>query len=681
MTLLRQALLSLIALAAFSFAAFAGSSPAYVSDRVTARLITAENGVAPGAQVVSAALEVTLAEGWKTYWKSPGAVGYPVSIDWAGSVNLKDHELLWPAPTRFEAFDIENYGYEKAVTYPIKLMVDSADDALVLSARVNMLVCADLCVPEDFSLSLVLPTGTAIDRDAATLIAQAANKIPIPADASDIVIDAASLDLDAKRVELALSSANAFSSLSVIPDLGPDAAFGPPQIALQDGGSKATVGFDILSAPDAPPPLEFVVTDGARAAAFAPATSGSIQQTTTDAPGILWFFLLAFIGGVILNVMPCVLPVLSIKFTSVLKAGAQSPARVRSGFLMSALGVMAFMWALALTLIAIRAAGGPVGWGIQFQNPYFLTIMTAIVTLFAANMFGLFEIALPQSWNTKMADAGSAGSLRGDFAIGALAAVLATPCSAPFLGTAVTFALAGSALQTVVIFTALGLGLALPYLAVAVWPQTVRALPKPGKWMGTVKWVMGLLLAATALWLVSVLIGVIGWTAALIVAALLLGAVIAVAFAPRARAGISAAIIACALVVPAASTPPAQLVEEATSNWRTLSPNSISGWVVEGRVVFVDVTADWCLSCKANKALVLDRAPVAGMLASDGIIAMRGDWTRPDEGILTYLKENGRFGIPFNIVYGPGAPKGIALPELLTKDAVIDAINKASGAG
>lgn len=678
MILLRQFLLTLALLTAFAGSAFSASSPAYVSERITARLITAENGVAPGAKVISAGLEVVLADGWKTYWKSPGAVGYPVSIDWSGSTNLSGADLLWPAPTRFEAFDIENYGYENAVTYPIKLMVENADDALILTGHVNMLVCADLCVPEDFQLSLVLPTGTAIDRDAAALIAAAASAVPVSSEASDIVIEAAALDLERKSLALELSSTAAFKALSVIPDLGADASFGAPDISITKGGQAATVRFDVLSAPDAPPPLELVVTDGARAASFTPDTTGAVQDTQTGT-GLAWFFLLAFIGGVILNVMPCVLPVLTIKFASVIKAGDQTATRVRSGFLMSALGVLAFMWVLAAVLIGIRAAGGSVGWGIQFQNPYFLTIMATIITLFAANMFGLFEIELPQSWNTKLASTGGGGGLGGDFAIGALAAVLATPCSAPFLGTAVTFALAGSALQTVAIFTALGLGLALPYLLVALWPQAVRALPKPGAWMNTVKWVMGVFLAATALWLMSVLVGVVGMTAALVIAALLIAALIALWVRPKAKAALVAVAVACALLVPALTEPPAPPVQVASSTWGAFSPNNISGWVTEGRVVFVDITADWCLSCKANKALVLDRAPIAEALGSDYIIAMRGDWTRPDDVILNYLQENGRYGIPFNIVYGPGAPKGIALPELLTTEAVLDAINKAGG--
>ncbi len=681
MVLLRQICLGFAALILMSVTAMAASSPAYVSERITARLITAENGVATGAESISAALHVELADGWKTYWRSPGAVGYPVEIDWTGSANLKDSTLMWPAPKRFSAFEIENYGYEHAVTFPIKLQMETPGETLVAKGTFNLLVCAELCVPEIFELTVVLPPGNAIDRSSGALIADAVNTLPVDGAVSDIKIEATSLDLDAARLAIALRSEAPFNGLSVIPDLGLDGAFGPPKIALNEGGKSATVSFEILGAPADPPPLELVVTDQTRAAAFVPELGGIVETDSGTASNLGWFFLLAFVGGVILNFMPCVLPVLTIKFASVLKAADQSPARVRTGFLMSALGVLAFMWVLASILLGIRAGGGAIGWGIQFQNPYFLITITAIITLFAANLFGLFEISLPQSMNTKLAGTGTNGSLLGDFSIGALAAVLATPCSAPFLGTAVTFALAGSSVQTMVIFTALGLGLALPYILVAIWPSSVGLLPKPGAWMNQLKWVMGALLIATAIWLLSVISGVIGPFAMALTAACLVGAVLVLAIlrSGKTRIALVAATLGIALGLPAAITRPTAPAVSTDAGWVAFGPDDISTLVAEGKTVFVDVTADWCLSCKANKALVLDRSPVADLLTQDDVVAMRGDWTRPDETILSYLKANGRFGIPFNIVYGPTAPNGIPLPELLTSAIVSKAFEDADG--
>jgi len=563
------------------------------------------------------------------------------------------------------------------VTFPLRLELEAPGEAVILKTAVNMLVCADLCVPEQFDLSLVLPKGTQIDRDAGALIAQAAQTIPVPGAASDISVSAA-LQADAARLEVVATSETAFGDISVIPDMGLDASFGPPDITLSDGGKTALVGFDVLAAPESPPPLQLVVTDGPRAASFAPELSDAVSPPVATS-GIAWFFLLAFIGGVILNVMPCVLPVLTIKFASALKARDQSPARVRTGFLMSALGILAFMWCLALVLLAVRAGGGSIGWGIQFQNPYFLTVMVSIVTLFAANLFGLFEINLPQSWNTKMAGSGENKGLGGDFLTGALAAVLATPCSAPFLGTSITFALAGSAVQVMVIFTALGLGLALPYLLVALWPQTVRALPKPGAWMNTIRYAMGLLLLGTALWLLSVIFGVSGGTATAMIAGAMVAMLAVLALLPNGRALAVAGLAAAALVVPFAAPAPAPLAVQADSSWTAFAEPQIAQEVSAGRVVFVDITADWCLTCKANKSLVLDRPVIVEALGATDVVAMVGDWTRPDDAILSYLKQNGRFGIPFNIVYGPGAPEGIALPELLSKDAVLDALAQARG--
>ncbi len=668
----------MICLLVTAVAAHAGSSPAYVSDRITARLITAENGVAPEAKSISAAIEVTLAEGWKTYWRAPGAVGYPMELDWSGSVNLSDHELLWPAPKRFSAFEIENYGYESAVTFPLRLALDTPGDDLILKTDINMLVCAEICVPELFTLSMVLPKGTQIDRHAGALIAEAAARVPLASDLSDIAVTSAALQSERSVLEVVVESDTPFRDPSVIPDMGLDASFGPPDIAITNGGKTAHVRFDVLATPETLPLLQLVVTDGARAARFAPELGDQISAPPAS-NGLAWFFLLAFIGGVILNVMPCVLPVLTIKFASALKARDQSPGRVRAGFLMSALGVLSFMWALALVLLAIRAGGGSIGWGIQFQNPYFLTAMVTIVTLFAANLFGLFEINLPQSWNTKMAGNGASKGLGGDFWTGALAAVLATPCSAPFLGTSITFALAGSAMQVLVIFTALGLGLALPYLLVALWPQAVRALPKPGAWMNKVRIVMGLLLLGTAVWLLSVILGVTGGAATALIALLLLGMLAVLAFSSKARPLAIAGLAAAALIVPMVTTAPAPTAMAANSDWVAFAPEQIAAEVNSGQVVFVDITADWCLTCKANKSLVLDRDAIVEALGAEDVTPMIGDWTRPDETILSYLKEHGRYGIPFNIVYGPGAPDGIALPELLSKESVLDALAKARG--
>ncbi|RLJ58833.1 suppressor for copper-sensitivity B [Litoreibacter meonggei] len=660
--------------------ALAATSIAYQSERMTARLITAENAVTPSAGTVSAALQIELAEGWKTYWEAPGAVGYPPDLDWSGSANVAGSELLYPAPTRFEAFDIENYGYAKEVTFPIQLMLEEVGSTVVMNVSVNVLVCAELCIPEMFDLSVTLLRGEGgIDATSAATIAAAAAKVPTPLEDASMRNARFWLSADNSELQVAVDSSNAFGNqLQIFANMGSDASFGAPEFTLSGDRKTLVATLPVLSMPPKFEPFEVTLTDGDRAASFIADTPSASSLIKGGAASVWSIALIALLGGLILNIMPCVLPVLTIKFASALKSSDQTAARIRAGFIVSALGILAFMWALAAVLLTIRAGGGQIGWGVQFQNPVFLGLMITLITAFAANMAGMFEITLPQRLNTSMARMEHGSGLLGDFATGAFAAVLATPCSAPFLGTAVTFALAGSGFEAMVIFTALGLGLASPYLAVALRPSLVQALPKPGPWMVRVKWVMAALLALTALWLASVLAQVAGWRVVLVLVALL-GAALAAMMLPRERRLGSlapAALLFAAVMVPVVLRPAPQALEQ-SADWATFDEAAIATSVSNGEVVFVDITASWCLTCKANKARVLDRDPVAGMLVNDGVTAMRGDWTQPNPVILDYLKANGRFGIPFNKVYGPGAPQGIALPEFLTKDAVLDALEAA----
>ena len=391
--------------------------------------------------------------------------------------------------------------------------------------------------------------------------------------------------------------------------------------------------------------------------------------------------LVAFLGGLILNVMPCVLPVLSIKLASVITGRDKSGGEIRARFLASAVGVMAFMWVLAAATFGLRQVGVTVGWGLQFQNPGFLALMVVILSIFAANMLGLFDISLPSRMQTRLADSGARRGYGGDFATGAFAAMLATPCSAPFLGTAIAFALTGGIVDIGVVFTGLGLGLATPYFAVAAYPRLALIAPKPGRWMIVLKVVLGLLLLLTAAWLVWVLSGVAGpvsvsVTVGLVIA--LIGLLTVKRVPPVARwAGI--AVLAVAPIYAAGQFADQDgAVREAGTEWINFDRAAIARHVSRGETVFVDVTADWCLTCQANKVLVLDRDPVVEALAADGVIAMRADWTRPDEEISRYLAAFDRYGIPFNAVYGPGAPEGIVLPELLNAEVVMEALREAA---
>lgn len=667
----------------------AAVSEIHTSPTVKARIITAENGISAGVRSVSAALDLELRAGWKTYWRSPGEVGFPPEIDWSTSENVKEVEILWPAPKRFRAFGIENFGYEKEVALPLRITLQRPGEAVMLRAAVKLLVCSDICVPEIFELSINLHNGDGIDAQSATRIADFAGKVPADGSTSGLSVTAAAISEDTSALVLTARSETGFSTPDIFPELGPEVAFGAPDIRLSDGRRALWASVPILSAGPTLPELRVTITDGTLAATQTPGLIENLPKPPFTlrkaAPRLGDLFaitLVAFIGGLILNVMPCVLPVLSIKLSSALKSGNQTQARIRSGFLASALGVLAFMWALTAITLLLRSLGLSVGWGLQFQNPSFLSVMFLILALFAANLFGMFEINLPSSLQTRLARADGVPGHIGDFATGAFAAVLATPCSAPFLGTAIAFALAGRGIDILLIFTALGLGLAAPYLLVAAYPKLVSRMPKPGPWMIWIKVLLGALLALTALWLLWVLVGAAGIRSAMLVTVGTLVLVAGFSFGRfHGRIGMAAAaLLAIAVFVgpgfltaPAPATPPVN-----ATTWITFDRAEIARLVSTGETVFVDVTADWCLTCKTNKALVLDRDPVASALAVPGVVPMQADWTRPDEQISRYLESFGRFGIPFNAVYGPAAPDGIVLSELLRSEEVLAAIEQAS---
>ncbi len=663
----------------------AASTDTYENTAISARLISVENGVATNSGTLSLGLDIKLAEGWKAYWRSPGEVGLPPEISWDGSTNLATAQILWPAPERFTAFGIENFGYNKRVVLPIQAVLETAGQAVELQAGVTLLTCSTVCVPHDFNLALTIPAGAGIDAASAALISEFAERVPLGPDAADIEVETAVIADGALYVTA--RSANAFVNPDVFPEMGPTFTFGKPDIRTNSAGTELWAKLPLLASEEQLPLLQVTVTDGSRAVTAMPEWSNTVPDAPfelvanlPDLAQILAIAAFALLGGLILNVMPCVLPVLSIKLTSVLNHGDKPSHEVRNGFLMSALGVLVFMWVLSAGILVLQSVGITVGWGLQFQNPVFLTIMFLVLTVFAANLFGIFEISLPSGLQSRLARSSGRDGYIGDFATGAFAAVLATPCSAPFLGTAVAFALSGRPIDVIIVFTALGLGLSLPYLLFAWKPGMVRLLPKPGRWMLVVKWVLAGLLAGTAIWLLWVLMGVSGVRVAVSVLVL---AVLFVLFATirlpgrYTRPAALAAVAVLSLALPGTLTPP-PTIKEIGQDWVTFDRSEIPRLISQGQTVFVDVTADWCLTCKANKTLVLDRVPVVGRLRDEKVVAMQADWTRPNPDISRYLEAHNRFGIPFNIVYGPNAPDGIILSEVLTSDAVLNALDAAA---
>ncbi|MDA8250690.1 MAG: protein-disulfide reductase DsbD family protein [Rhodospirillales bacterium] len=684
-------LLPLLALASPGGSAQAAASGWDRQVHGAARLISAVEATGTGARI-DVGLQLRLSPGWHTYWRTPGDAGVAPTIDWKGSENLAGVAIAWPAPQRLPPLGgLETVGFVDGVVLPITVTLAHPGAALHLHAEVDYASCKEVCIPYHASLDLTLPPGLAQPGPEAKLIATARARVPGDFAAAGLTLRGAVVApaKDGAVLSVRLASTGApLRSPDLLVEGTPDLSPGRPESALAEGGRAATLRVPIrgtTSASLAGKPLHLTVVDGARAAE---AETVPVAGTLPPLPGGMArtsMIGIALLGGVILNLMPCVLPVLSLKLLALASYGGAARRTARLGLLASAAGVLASFAVIALALIALKAAGAAIGWGIQFQYPWFLAAMALATTLFAANLWNWLPIALPSGL------AGALGAVRGGgwfaeaFLLGAFATVLAASCSAPFVGTALGFALARGPADIALIFAALGLGMAAPFLTVAAAPGLVAWLPRPGPWMAWLRRGLGVALLGTAGWLLFVLAREAGADEALLAGALL-AVLLAMLGWRHARplrrrvatlAAVAAAVVAVLVpslrggAVPIA--PPAQ----GGAVWQRFEEAALPRLVARGNIVFVDVTAAWCLTCKVNELTVMDRAPVADRLRAPGTVAMRADWTRPDPVIAAYLQRFGRYGVPLDVVYGPGAPDGIALPELLTREAVMDAFRRA----
>ena len=658
-----------------------------------ARLISAVEATGSSAQL-DLGLQLRLTPGWHTYWRTPGDAGIAPAIDWSGSENLAHAEIAWPAPRRLPAIaGLETVGYEDGVVLPVTVTPTHPGAPLHLHAEVDYASCKNVCIPYHASLDLVLPPGLARPGPEAPLIAAARAAVPDDAAAAQFKLLGAVVGPGKRGATLSVRVASMGTPLRA-PDLFVEGLAkgspGRPVTELADTGRMATIRVPIRDGtPDAlaSTALRVTLVDGARATEVAITPQLGTMSSVPGKAMRLPIIGLALLGGLVLNLMPCVLPVLSLKLLALVgHAGAERRA-ARLGLLATAAGVVISFCVLASALIGLKTTGAAIGWGIQFQQPWFLAGMALVTTLFAANLWDWLPLALPGRVASRVGGMRGSGPVSDAFLLGAFATLLATSCSAPFVGTAIGFALARGPFDIGLVFGALGLGMAAPFLAVAAAPGLVAWLPRPGPWMGWLRGVLGFALLGTAVWLLSVLGIETGPAAALVAGAALavLLAVLAWRHRTASRRPVSAAA-ATALAVLAVLVPTlhGQAVPVAvpasnahTDLWRPFDAAALREMTAQGRVAFVDITAAWCLTCKVNELAVLDREPVASKLWDPGVIAMRADWTRPDPNITTYLQSFGRYGVPLNVVYGPGAPDGIALPELLTPDAVMDAFRRA----
>ncbi len=658
-----------------------------------ATLVSEVDSFRPG-EPFSVGLRLEMADGWHTYWKNPGDAGLPTRIRWKLAEGSSASPIEWPRPMRVPADPLMSYGYEKDVLLLTEIRpAASLDGPLTLAARVDWLECRELCLPGKGDVEITLPIAKGKPSRVASLAALFdRTRAALPKSGSTLGVSG-----DATDTTLNLKVASAARSAYFFPSKPQIVEPGAPQRLVRDGASLRLAlkrasdapAFDgvsgVLELDGAAFEIELPVKAGASApaadaAAGAPA---SVAAASTTLPLALLF---AFLGGLILNLMPCVLPVLSLKVMSFVRHGGDAPGGALRHGLAFTLGVLSFFWILAGALLALRASGEQIGWGFQLQSPVFVMLLANLFLLLALNLFGVFEIGESL---TAVANVGARTSgLAGSFWSGALATIVASPCTAPFMGSALGFALGQPAWVTLLVFSALGLGMAAPYVVLAASPRLLKRLPRPGRWMETFKQALGFPMLATVVflvWLFGRQTGVNGMTGLL--ASLLLvglgswiygrgGAALVgarrIALLTSAVAFVIAGLALGVAQARAATGPVAEL----GVGWEPYSEERLAELRRAGTPVFVDFTADWCLTCQVNDRVALGRPAVRERFRKEGVVLMKADWTLRDEKITRALASHGRQGVPVYALYGRDGVVRL-LPELLTPQIVLKALDQA----
>ena len=713
---LKKAVLALQALVAASLLAGAAvAGPVVNSGHIESELVSQEAGIAPGGTVY-VALRQKIQEHWHTYWRNPGDAGEATKIAWTLPAGWTAGDMVWPTPQKARLGPLLDYAYEGEVLIPVP--ITAAANAQVgatvsLTADVSYLVCEDVCVPEEAKLTLLLPVvaGTpSADPQWGKVVGEVLAKAPKPAGLKAV------FKLDGETLKLAITGgplkgadlAGAYFfpySPKVLEHSGEQAIErGPEGLTL-----SVKAGYDFIGGGTVPAEVAGVLSTKAGAwevtatAGDPPATARGLGAPPAEtapaagvAGGLVGALLFAFVGGLILNLMPCVFPVLSMKAAS-LAGHAHDAGKVRVQGLAFLVGVVATFLALAGLLLAVRAGGAAVGWGFQLQSPVVVAVLALLMLLVALNMSGVFEIGTSvQGVGTS---ASGRGGVTGAFFTGALAVVVAAPCTAPFMAGALGYALTQPTLVALSVFLALALGFAAPFVLVAFVPGVLKRLPRPGAWMDVLKKGLAFPMYGAALWL--------AWVFAQQSGPISLGQVLAagvlaafgawlygLAQARRAAGkpalvgaviGLLALVAAIALAVLAAlSAQPPSAVANATEApdgpglaSEVWSPEKVAELQAAGRPVLVDFTAAWCVTCQVNEKIALSGAKVADAFKAQDAVYLKADWTNRDPAIAKALADFGRVGVPLYVVYPKGGGAPVILPQLLTEGLVIEAIEKA----
>jgi thiol:disulfide interchange protein DsbD len=671
--------------------------------QVRVRLLAAVDAVHPGEQVL-VGVEQVLQPEWHTYWINPGDTGVPTRIAWDLPAGASAGPITWPTPTRFANGPVTSYGYAGSATLLATLTVPHdahPGGTFRVRARVGWLVCRDVCIPQHADVALALPVLAVGMPSGAGALAVGPAHAALPAAVPGTV----RAETDGKGVMLAVTGTGVgpadLEDAWFYDDARGRTTPGGPQAARIDGnrivlrlrageppGSRLT-GVLVLKTRNA---THGYAIDTALAASTAPiplpATAPAAPAADATLPLALLF---ALLGGLVLNLMPCVFPVLSIKALALLDQARADPRSARLHGLAYTLGVLASFAALGILLILLKAGGAQVGWGFQFQSPAFVLATAWLMCAVGLNLSGVFEV------NGSFAGVGSALAARagyaGSFFTGVLATVVATPCTAPFMGGAVAYALAQPPAVLLAVFLAMGCGLALPYLLLSARPVLQRRLPRPGPWMVRVRQAFAFPMYGAAAWLVWVLARQCGTDAG----AIALAGMVALAFAawlygatrgasPRWRhagsGGAALLVVLTVLAVPGTGRlaiqgrQPAAAGAPADVAWSPYSAERLEALRAGGKPVFVNLTASWCITCLVNERVALGRSEVTDAFRQAGITYLKGDWTSQDERITALLAQFGRSGVPLYVFYPAGADaRPVVLPQLLTPGIVLDAIH------
>jgi thiol:disulfide interchange protein DsbD len=700
------------------------------TDHIDTRIVVADTRVAPG-DTVEIAIAQTVAAGWHTYWQNPGDSGAPTLFGWTLPPGARSGDIQWPTPERLPYPPLVNFGYSGKTTYLATLTVPAdwpAGAPLPVDLTIDWLVCSDICIPESGSTTFEIPTGATSEPDSSVgfTFVSARRDMPAPVDwparLDGSPVGLLSLEIDTRGVDLAAVSNASFFPLD--PDLIDNSA--EQTVSVHEGGLALTLkpqgatraepvdGVLVLTdtsgrqkgyaltvrGPDSDIPAPAAAaagtgpsdTGGGIRAGSGPGPDVATAIPAGDPTGFLRAVVFALIGGLILNLMPCVFPVLALKAVAFAGHGhASAPARIGQGAAYTA-GILASFLLLAGALIALKAGGAAVGWGFQLQQPLVVAVLVYVLVLIGFNLSGLYEIGLGLTRAGGLVH-GSNGAT-GSFFTGVLAAVVATPCTAPFMAVAIGYALTQGTGVTLAVFAALGLGLALPFLIISLVPAIGRLLPRPGVWMVRLRQVLAFPLYATAAWLIWVLTQQAGVDAMF---AVLVGCVL-LAFAAwltgLRQAGLQrgrrlAALVAVVGLIGAAAllSPSVAGVPDAGSSATTaaghdgaepFTPARLDALRADGRPVFLNITAAWCITCKVNETVAF-RSAFREALARDGITYMTADWTRRDPAITAYLERYGRAGVPLYLVFPEGDGPAAVLPQILTEDLVVRALDAATG--